>query len=177
MKKLIKVFLAIMMIVVLLTLPTFALADAGGSSPATDIASLPDALINYGLQVAATLLITLIGALGTYLSLQLGKNAKLKNINDAQKELIRAAKITVGELQQTVVSGVKAVREDGKLLPGEIEALNKALLSKTLEKLSAPAYSLLSAAAVDVDALILGVGESWIDKIKQQSNASGNLDE
>ena len=39
-----------------------------------------DLLLNYGLQVAATLLITLIGVLGTYLSLQLGKNANLKNI-------------------------------------------------------------------------------------------------
>ena len=51
-------------------------------------------LMEYGMQVAATLLITLIGVLGTYLSLQLGKNANLKNINDAQKELIRAAKIS-----------------------------------------------------------------------------------
>ena len=63
-----------------------------------------DKLMDYGMQVASTLLITLIGVLGTYLSLQLGKNANLKNINEAQKELIRVAKITVGELQQTYVA-------------------------------------------------------------------------
>ena len=126
-------------------------------------------LLNYGLQVAATLLITLIGVLGTYLTLQLGKNTNLKNINDAQKELMRAAKITVGELQQTMVSDLKAANEDGKLTSQEIAQLRVKLLDKTVEKLSAPAYALLSAASVDVEELILGVGESWIERIKQQS--------
>ncbi len=125
-------------------------------------------LLNYGLQVAATLLITLIGVLGTYLTLQLGKNTNLKNINDAQKELMRAAKITVGELQQTMVSDLKAANEDGKLTSQEIAQLRAKLLDKTVEKLSAPAYALLSAASVDVEGLILGVGESWIERIKQQ---------
>ena len=128
-----------------------------------------DLLLNYGLQVAATLLITLIGVLGTYLTLQLGKNANLKNINDAQKELIRAAKITVGELQQTLVADLKAANQDGKLTQQEIAQLRQKLLDKTVEKLSTPASALLSAASVDVDALILGVGESWIEKMKQQA--------
>ena len=128
-----------------------------------------DLLLNYGLQVAATLLITLIGVLGTYLTLQLGKNANLKNINDAQKELIRAAKITVGELQQTTFSELKAANEDGKLTQQEIAQLRHKLLDKTVEKLSAPAYALLTAASVDVEGLILGVGESWIERIKQQA--------
>ena len=126
-------------------------------------------LFNYGLQVASTLLITLIGVLGTYLTLQLGQNAKLKNINDAQKELIRVAKITVDELQQTVVSDLKAAHEDGKLTAQEIAQLREKLLDKTVEKLSASAYALLAAAAVDVEALILGAGESWIERIKQQA--------
>ena len=128
-----------------------------------------DYLINYGLQVAATLLITLIGVLGTYLSMQLGKNANLNNINTAQKELIRAAKITVGELQQTMVLEMKAANNDGKLSPQEIANLRIKLIDKTVEKLSTPAYSMLSAASVDVEGLILGVGESWIERMKQQS--------
>ena len=126
-------------------------------------------MLNYGMQVAATLLITLIGVLGTYLTLQLGKNANLKNINDAQKELIRAAKITVGELQQTTVSELKAANADGKLTQTEIASLRAKLLDKTIEKLSTPAYALLSAASVDVEALILGVGESWIEQIKKKA--------
>ena len=126
-------------------------------------------LMDYGMQVAATLLITLIGVLGTYLSLQLAKNANLKNINDAQKELIRVAKITVEELQQTVVTAWKAANEDGKLTNQEIVDLRRKLLDRTVEKLSAPAFTLLQAASVDVEGLILGVGESWIERIKQQS--------
>ena len=122
---------------------------------------------NYAMQVVATLFITLIGVLGTYLTLQLGKNTNLKNINDAQKELIRAAKITVGELQQTLVADLKAANEDGKLTQQEIAQLRAKLLDKTVEKLSAPAYALLSAASVDIQSLILGVGESWIERIKK----------
>ena len=126
-------------------------------------------LMDYGMQVAATLLITLIGVLGTYLSLQLAKNTNLKNINDAQKELIRVAKITVEELQQTFVTTWKAANEDGKLTNQEIADLRRKLLDRTVQKLSAPAYTLLQAASVDVEGLILGVGESWIERIKQQS--------
>ena len=126
-------------------------------------------LMEYGMQIAATLLITLIGVLGTYLSLQLAKNTNLKNINDAQKELIRVAKITVEELQQTVVTAWKAANEDGKLTNKEIVDLRRKLLDRTVEKLSAPAFTLLQAASVDVEGLILGVGESWIERIKQQS--------
>lgn len=166
MKKFFKVLLMIAMIIVLVTLPTVALADTGTQTPAAGM----DVLINFAVQIAATLLITLIGVLGTWLTLQFGKNAKLKNINDAQKELIRAAKITVGELQQTVVNGLKEARKDGKLLPAEIEALKKSLVSKTMEKLSGPSYALLTAASVDLNALILGAGESWIERIKKQAN-------
>ena len=126
-------------------------------------------LMEYGMQVAATLLITLIGVLGTYLTMQLSKSTNLKNINDAQKELIRAAKITVGELQQTLVGDLKAANEDGKLTQQEIAQLREKLLDKTTEKLSAPAFSLLAAASVDIEGLILGVGESWIERIKQKS--------
>lgn len=53
--------------------------------------------------------------------MQLGKNANLNNINTAQKELIRAAKITVGELQQTMVLEMKAANDDGKLAAGDCE--------------------------------------------------------
>ena len=42
-------------------------------------------LMDYCMQITATLLITLIGVLGTYLTMQLSKSTNLKNINDAQK--------------------------------------------------------------------------------------------
>lgn len=128
-------------------------------------------LIDYAAQIAATLLITLIGVLGTWLSLKLGKSASLQNINTAQKEVIRAAKITVGELQQTVVNDLKASHEDGKLTREEIASLGRQLVDMTVQKLSAPTFELLRNAAVDVDAMITGVGESWIDKLKSQAQS------
>lgn len=128
-------------------------------------------LLDYGMQIAATLLITLIGVLGAWLTLKLGKSTNLQNINAAQKEVIRAAKLTVGELQQTLVGELKASNADGKLTPEEIESLKDKLIEKTLEKLSAPAFTLLQSAAVDIQALIAGAGESWIDQMKTKSAA------
>lgn len=128
-------------------------------------------LLDYGLQIAATLLVTLIGVLGAYLTAKLGASAKLQNIDAAQKELIRAAKLTVGELQQTIVSGLKAARADGKLTAAEVESLKTMLLDKTIEKLSQPAYALLKGAAVDIEALIAGVGESLIDQMHAKTTA------
>ena len=126
-------------------------------------------LLDYGMQIAATLLITLIGVLGAWLTLKLGKSTNLQNINAAQKEVIRAAKLTVGELKQTLVGELKAANADGKLTPEEIESLKDKLIEKTLAKLSEPAYTLLQSAAVDIQALIAGAGESWIDQMKTQS--------
>ena len=82
-------------------------------------------LLEYGLQVLSALLITLIGVLGTYLTLQLSKTNYLKNVNEAQKELIRSSKITVGELQQTVVGGLKEAHADGRLTSEEIAQLRR----------------------------------------------------
>lgn len=129
-------------------------------------------IMEFALQIAATLLVTLIGVLGTWLTLKLGKSAGLQNIDAAQKELMRAARITVDELQQTFVADWKTANEDGKLQPDEIATLKEHLLNKTLEKLSAPALSLLKGAAVDVNGLIAGVGEAWIDRMKQKAQSA-----
>ena len=125
-----------------------------------------DYIIEIGTQVAATLLITLIGVLGAWLTAQIGRSAKLKSINAAQQEVIAAAQITVGELQQTVVDGLKAASKDGKLTKDEVATLGAKLLRLTKQKISKPTYDLLTAAAVDVNALIKGAGESWISALK-----------
>ena len=64
-----------------------------------------EAIINLIAQVIATLLITLIGVLGAWLTAKIGKRVELSNINKAKDELIIAAQQTVMELQQTVVEG------------------------------------------------------------------------
>ena len=76
------------------------------------------------------------------------------------------AHLTVEKLHQTLVKGLKAGREDGKLTKEEIAALGEALLDGTIAKMSAPTAKLLAAAAVDTTALIQGAGESWIAKLK-----------
>ena len=87
-------------------------------------------------------------------------------INVAQQEVIRLAHLTVEELQQTLVEGLKAAHEDGKLTKEEIASLGETLLDGTIAKMSAPTAKLLAAAAVDTTALIQGAGEAWIAKLK-----------
>lgn len=128
---------------------------------------MTDAIINVIAQVLATLLITLIGVLGAWLTAKIGKRVELSNINKAKDELIIAAQQTVMELQQTVVEGLKDVAIDGKLSEEEIAELAGMLINKTKEKMSMPAIKLLEAAAVDVNALIRGAGEALINQMHE----------
>ena len=132
-----------------------------------------DAIINAATQVVATLLITLIGVFGAWLTSKIGKRIQLSNINQAKDELIVAAQQTVLELQQTVVEGLKAASKDGKLSDDEIAGLGVTLLAKTKEKMSAPAIQLLEAASIDVNALIRGAGEELIAKMHEASASAG----
>ena len=125
-----------------------------------------DIIIENVAQIVATLVITLIGVLGAWLTTKLAQQQELSSINTAMQEVILLAQQTAAELQQTVVDGLKAGRVDGKLTEAEIKALGEALISKTMEKMSAPTTKLLNAATVDVSALIKGAGESWINKMK-----------
>ena len=126
---------------------------------------MQDTIITIVAQVIATLLITLIGVLGAWLTAKVGKRVELTNINKAKDELILAAQQTVMELQQTVVEGMKAAAKDGKLTEDEITELSIMLLNKTKQKMSLPAIRLLEAAAVDVNALIRGAGEALIAEL------------
>lgn len=128
---------------------------------------MQDAIINIIAQVIGTLLITLIGVFGAWLTAKIGKRVELTNINKAKDELIEAAQQTVLELQQTVVEGMKAAAADGKLSEDEITELSMMLLTKTKQKMSLPAIQLLEAAAVDVNALIRGAGEALIAELHE----------
>lgn len=126
---------------------------------------MQDAIIEVITQVLATLLITLIGVLGTWLTAKVLKRVELTNINKAKDELVEAAQRTVLELQQTVVEGMKAAAKDGKLTEDEITELSIMLLNKTKQQMSLPAIKLLEAAAVDVNALIRSAGEALIAEL------------
>ena len=118
------------------------------------------------MQIVGTLLITLIGVLGVWLTAKIGKRQELGNIAVATNEAINAAQLTVLELQQTVVDGWKAANEDGKLTDEEVEMLDVMLIDKTVEKMSDSAINLLVSAGVDITAIIKGAGEAMIKQIK-----------
>ena len=145
---------------ILLALPTVALADTGGTN-ATDI------LIENTVNIAAAFFIALIGVFGAWLTAKLGKATQLDTVNRAQQELIKLAQITVGELKQTVVDGMKAANKDGKLTKDEITQLGQLLFDKTTAKLSASAMDVLTAAQVDISALITGTAEHLIGQMKE----------
>ena len=153
-KKLILVLLALLM----LALPVAALADTGGTAGI----SVADILIENAVNIAAAFFIALIGVFGAWLTAKLGKSTQLDTVNRAQQELIKLAQITVGELKQTVVDGMKAASKDGKLTKYEIAQLGQLLYEKTTAKLSASAMDVLTAAQVDITALITGTAEHLI---------------
>ena len=157
-KKLILVLLALLM----LALPAVALADTGGTAGI----SIADILIENAVNIAAAFFIALIGVLGAWLTAKLGKSTQLDTVNRAQQELIKLAQITVGELKQTVVDGMKAAHADGKLTKDEIAQLGQQLYEKTTAKLSGSAMDVLTAAQVDVSALITGTAEHMIGQMK-----------
>lgn len=125
-----------------------------------------DVIISCVAEIVTTLVVTLIGVLGAWLTAKLAKRMELANINAAIQEVIDLAQLTAAELQQTVVDKLKASREDGKLTDEEIKALGKQLIELTKVKMSGPAFKLLQASAVDINALIRGAGEEWINSIK-----------
>ena len=158
-KKLILILIALLM----LALPAFALADTGGTGATT----VADVLIENAVNIAAAFFIALIGVFGAWLTAKLGKATQLDTVNRAQQELIKLAQITVGELKQTVVDGMKAASKDGKLTKDEIAQLGQLLFEKTTAKLSASAMDVLTAAQVDISALITGTAEHLIGQMKE----------
>ena len=158
-KKLILVLIAFLMLI----LPAAALADTGGTVDTT----VTGILIENAVNIAAAFFISLIGVFGAWLTAKLGKATQLDTVNRAQQELIKLAQITVGELKQTVVDGMKAASKDGKLSKEEIAQLGQMLFEKTTAKLSASAMDVLTAAQVDISALISGTAEHLIGQMKE----------
>lgn len=128
---------------------------------------MTDILIENGVQIATTLILTLIGVFGAWLSAKLAKKTELANINAAQAEVIVMARQTAGELQQTVVSKLKEASADGKLTQQEITDLGHNLYEMTMPKVSAAAKVILEAANIDLSALIHGAAENWLDYVKR----------
>ena len=123
-------------------------------------------IIETVVQIFAALLLMLISSLGTWLTAKLAKRTELANIAAATDEATRVAQQTVLELQQTVVDNLKAANEDGKLTEEEIAELKELLLDGAMDKLSDTAKNRLTAAGVDISAVIRGAGEAFIRQMK-----------
>ena len=124
----------------------------------TIIEVVVDALFEF---VAACLMILL-----AWVGAKIAENKKLANISVAKQEVDDAVFQTVEELQQTVVEGLKAAAQDGKLTQEEISELGYQVLSKTMRKLSQPCVDLLRAAGVDLEEYIRGAAEKWVATLK-----------
>ena len=123
-------------------------------------------IIETVVQIFAALLLMLISLLGTWLTAKLAKRTELANIAAATDEATRVAQQTVMELQQTVVDNLKAASADGKLTEEEIAELKELLLDGAMDKLSDTAKNMLTAAGVDISAVIRGAGEAFIRQMK-----------
>ena len=127
-----------------------------------------EVIIELVAKIVGTLLLAAIGVAGTWLTAKIGKRHELASIAAATEDATEAARRTVLELQQTVVDGMKAASEDGKLSEAEIEHLGALLLEKALAQMSNPAKQVLAAAGKDVCAIIQSAGEAMILAMKKQ---------
>lgn len=125
-------------------------------------------IIEMAVKIAVTLLIALIGALGTWVMTKIAKCNELAGIAAATSEVTDAAQRVVLDLEQTVVGKLKDASEDGKLTESEIEHLGALLLEKALAQISTPAKKLLEAAGKDVCAIIKSAGEALILGLKKK---------
>ena len=122
---------------------------------------MTNVIIENLVQIVATLIVTLIGVLGAWLTAKIAKRAELSNISTATDEAIR-------ELQQTTVDKLKAASADGKLTKAEIAELGKMLIDGSMEKMSDAAKNVLNSAGVDITAIIKGAGEALIASMKEK---------
>ena len=132
-----------------------------------------NALIESGVQVLAALAVALIGVAGTWLTTQIGKVKKLQTVQIAVDEAKSAAINTVLELQQTVVDDLKAAAVDGKLTKEEIAKLKNDLLAMSMAKLSDASVKVLTAAGVDISAIITGAAEAMVGQMKGSGKTTG----
>ena len=125
-------------------------------------------LIEQVVTTVARVLEALVLAYGAWALEKFGKNKKLQNLNLAYQELCKIVKQTVRELNQTIVAELKEKSPDGKLTDIQIADLNARLLTLVKAKTDEVTIALLTAAGADLDALIIGQCEAYLDKLKEQ---------
>lgn len=126
-----------------------------------------DVIIENIVRIVAALLMMLISVGGAYLTSLIARNEKLKSIGTATQQVIDAAIQTTGELQQTMVNDLKEASADGKLSKEDIATLGRDVVELTLLKLTQPTKDLINGAGGDIEAIIHGATEAWLEEIKR----------
>lgn len=128
---------------------------------------MTDVIIENIVKIIAALLMMLISVGGAYLTSLIARNEKLKSIGMATQQIIDAALQTAGELQQTMVNDLKEASADGKLSKEDIATLGRDVVELTLLKLTQPTKDLINGAGGDIEAIIHGATEAWLEEIKR----------
>lgn len=128
---------------------------------------MTDVIIENIVRIIAALLMMLISVGGAYLTALIARNEKLKGIELATQQIIDAALQTAGELQQTMVNDLKEASADGKLSKEDIATLGRDVVELTLLKLTQPTKDLINGAGGDIEAIIHGATEAWLEEIKR----------
>ena len=123
-------------------------------------------IIQYIAEIVAILVISAIGVFGSWLLNKMKQQKGLENIAMATEQVIKAAQVTVRELQQTLVGNWKEQQENGKLTAEQIVELKQKAIDITLKKLSEPTLKLLESAKIDVEVMITSATEAYIDELK-----------
>lgn len=129
---------------------------------------MKEILITQAAQLVSTLIVTLIGILAAWLTAKLNQHMQLKNLTAALDTCLKMTQVTVGELQQKFVEGMKIANEDGKLTQEEIKELNSSLIMYTKEKMTPELINVIVNAGIDINKFILDAGENYIQEFKYE---------
>lgn len=127
---------------------------------------MKEILIEQAAQLVSTIVVTLIGLLAAWLSAKLNEHMKLKNLASALDTCLKMTQVTVGELQQKFVEGMKEANEDGKLTEEEIKELNSSLIVYTKEKMTPELINVIVSAGIDINKFIIDAGENYVQELK-----------
>ena len=126
-----------------------------------------EAIIEVAVQVITAILLGTVSIAFAYVGKWMGQTKKLETVAAAMSQLEDVVQNVVGELQQTMVEGLKDASVDGKLSQEDIYDLGRLLVRKTSEQLSNPAASTLKAAGIDIENMIHSIAEAYIERIKR----------
>lgn len=153
MKKLLALILALTMIFALCACTVQADSVAGVA-------------VEQGVTLVARILESVVLVLSTWVLSKIGKKKGLENLTLAFQILSEIVCQSVGELQQVYVDAWK--KAGGSLSDDQIAELKRMLHEKVKQKLDDPTKNLIIAAGCDLDALIQGIAENYLNRIKTE---------